>query len=335
MRAILIQLLLAVAASAFAQDCVPKFYNAEPRDSEWFYGAGKGGDAAAAREDALRHLAAKASGGAQAATDGTLAGWEQDDHGECGGAHYALVRIEQERVKRNIAQSRNKKEVKPDPAAAPTVVTNNIHNHVNNITLAPPSAERPYILLIIFLGFVVACIALAYRPKTVGYFYKPPSSGTAPVAVATESSLREKFKAAPRQTQKQAIGEIAKLGMPEYFRVHKGEGTCRPVPGTPDLLQAGVLELLRPYAAGGWKITWEDDAGFAVSIKDRLVMGFGFFLYASDEPGSTDCEILYGISAPIEDLYRNQMEEGLHQGLPWVVQAAAGRLSAAKSKEQA
>jgi len=98
---------------------------------------------------------------------------------------------------------------------------------------------------------------------------------------------------------------------------------------------AGALQLLRPYAAGGWKVTWDDDAGFAVSVKENLVMGFAFFLYASDEPGSTDCEILYAISAPIDDSYRPQMEEGLHQGLPWAVSAAAGSLGAARSKDQA
>jgi hypothetical protein len=261
-----------------------------------------------------------------------LAGWEQDDHGECGAAHYALVRIEQARVKMNrAAEPPGKKQ-----EMAGGIVNNNIvSNNVNNITLGPPPAEHLYILLVLFLGFAVACIALVYRPKVVSFFYKAPGSGGARAPAAADSSLREKFKPVPRQTQKEAVGEIAKLGLPGYFRVHKGEGTCRPVPGSADLLQAGVLELLRPYAAGGWKVTWEDASGFAVSAKENLVMGFAFFLYASDESGSTDCEIIYEVSAPIEDAYRTQMEEGLHQGLPWIVQAAAGRQAAARSKDPA
>jgi len=330
MRIALTLLLSAWTASALAQDCVPHFYNAEPRDADWFYGAGKGADASAARADALRHLAVKAAGGTAAVDDGTLAGWEQDDHGECGATHYALVRIEQDRVKRNLAGLK-----KDDKTGGLVVTNNNISNNVNNITLAPPPAERSYTLLIIFLGFAVAIVALVYRPKMVSYFYKPPGSAVARAAVSAASSLTARFKAVPRQTQKDAIGEIAKLGLPEYFRVHKGEGTCRPVPGSPELIQAGALQLLRPYAAGGWKVTWDDDAGFAVSVKENLVMGFAFFLYASDEPGSTDCEILYAISAPIDDSYRPQMEEGLHQGLPWAVSAAAGSLGAARSKDQA
>jgi hypothetical protein len=330
MKLILALLLSAWTAPAIAQDCVPKFFNSEPRDSEWFYGAGKGADASAAREDALRHLAVKASGGLAALDDDSLAGWEQDDHGECGGTHYALIRIEQDRVKRNLASGL--RAVKAAGSAVPTVVNNNISNNVNNISLPPPPAERPYVLLVIFLGFVVACITLAYRPKVVSYFYKAPGSGGARAPSAADSSLRERFKAVPRQPHREAVSEIAKVGLPAYFRAHKGEGTCRPVPGSAELLQAGILELLRPYAAGGWKVTWEDAAGFAVSAKANLVMGFAFFLYASDEPGSTDCEILYEVSAPLEDSYRTQMEEGLHQGLPWTVQAAAGRMGAARSK---
>jgi len=65
-------------------------------------------------------------------------------------------------------------------------------------------------------------------------------------------------------------------------------------------------------------------------------MGFAFFLYASDAPGNVDCEIIYEItSSAIADSYRNQMEEGLHQGLPWAVQAAAGRMGAARSEGRA
>jgi hypothetical protein len=331
MRFLLAQVLLIFAAPAFAQDCVPHFFNVEPRDSEWFYGAGKGPDASAAREDALRHLTIKASGGKAALSEGTLAGWEQDDHGECGALHYALVRIEKDRVRKNIAEA-------PPPPPPPKsegerlAVINNINNNVSNITLAP--AERPYGILLGLLAFVLACLALIYRPRVVSYFYKAPGSAGAR-APSTASSLREKFKAAPRQSQKAAMAEIASAGLPQYFRVHKGEGTCRPVPGSPELLHAGVLALLRPYAAGGWKIDSEDNALFAVSVKENLAMGFAFFLYASDEPGSTDCEIVYEISALIEDAYRNQMEEGLHQGLPWAVQAEAGRQGAARSKKGA
>ena len=319
--------LLLMAGSVFAQDCVPHFFNAEPRDAEWFYGSGKGPDASAARADALRNLTIKASGDKAALSEGTLAGWEQDDHGECGAVHYALVRIQKDRVLKNIAAA--------PPAKAEgerLVVNNNISNNVNNITLPP--AERPYGLLFGLLAFLLACWAFVSRPKATSYFYRAPGSGGAR-APSTASSLKEKFKAVPRQSQKEAMAEIASVGLPQYFRAHKGEGTCRPVPGSPELLQAGVLALLRPYSAGGWKITWEENAGFAVSVKENLTMGFAFFLYASDEGGSTDCEILYEISALIEDSYRTQMEEGLHQGLPWSVQAAAGRQGAARSQEQA
>ena len=109
MRTLLAPLLLAWCASAFAQDCVPRFYNSEPRDSEWFYGAGKGSDAAAARADALKHLAVKATGGEGVLPAQALAGWEQDDHQECGATPYVLARIENDRVRSNLLAGRRHK----------------------------------------------------------------------------------------------------------------------------------------------------------------------------------------------------------------------------------
>jgi hypothetical protein len=321
-------LLLSVcAASALAQDCVPRFFNSEPRDAEWFYGAGKGADASAARDDALRRLAIKAAGGERVLPPEALAGWEQDDHGECAGTHYALARIEQARVRRNLAGTKIKPDVAPAAVAASTIV-NNVSTVNNNVTVTPPE-EHHYLLIAIFLGFLVAIVALASHPRTAPYFYKPP--GSAGVAIPSSWTLSSKFKAAPRQAQIDAVGEIAKVGLPAYFHAHKGEGTCQAVPGAPEIVKAGVIELLKPYAAGEWKVTEEEEACFAVMTKPGLIMGYAFFLYTSDQRGSVDVEILYAISASLENSMRAQMEASLHQALPWQVQAAAGKLASAKS----
>lgn len=80
-------LAVAVAANAGVVNCVPAFYRSLPRDASYYYGAGRGDTAAAARADAVHALASQA-----VVTDG----WEQDDHGVCDGVYYALVRVEKE-----------------------------------------------------------------------------------------------------------------------------------------------------------------------------------------------------------------------------------------------
>lgn len=319
--------------SAFAVDCIPLFYRSEPRDSEWFYAAGKGADASQARDNALRRLGVKATGRDGAATDGALAGWEQDDHGECAGFFYALVRIEQERVRRNRASGAKN----PQPSAQSGQVSeiiNNIDNRVNNVTLAPP--ERHYTLVAIFLGFLLACLTFVYRPTSaIAFLYRSAGGRLAPTpAVVTGRWLTTRFKPVARQTQKISADELARLGLPKYFHVHKGEGICRPVPGSAELLLMGIQEQLRSYYAGEWTVTTEGDAVFCVMAKPNynFVMGMAFFLYGSDTPGNTDCEILYANSSPtLEDSLRAQQEEVLHQGLTWYVQVAAGKMSAANS----
>ena len=82
------------------------FYKAEPRDDEWFYGAGKGLDSGSARDDALKHLLDKIGGGDASVPREVLSGWEQDDRGQCGGVRYALVRIRNSRARANLADAR-------------------------------------------------------------------------------------------------------------------------------------------------------------------------------------------------------------------------------------
>jgi len=346
MRGILLaQSLLVFAALAFGQVCVPTFYNCEPRDSEWYYGTGKGSDAQAARTDALSHLFVKVSGGQADIPMGVLAGWEQDDHGECRGAHYALVRIEKERAKRNMADALRRRGSQAKPEEVPkSVVVNNI-----NITQTPDHQAAPekdrdlkyFILLVIFLCFIIGSIALLSSPKA-GTPAPAPMKGSIDVRPEPKPrpqaprvcELSESFQAVARQPQAEAMSEIARTGIPAYLRAHKGEGTCKSISGSEDLVKKGVGEMAKRYEAQGWKLTAEKWAYFAVLAKEKIAMGFGFFFYASQRPGYTDCEVLFGIGAPVEDSYRVQMEEGLHQGLPWMVQAAAVQEGAAKSREE-
>lgn len=69
-------------------ECMPSFYVRLPRDSVWFYGAGKGTTVSEAREKALDALALQA-GGVDA-----ISGFEQDDAAACAGAAYVMVRVE-------------------------------------------------------------------------------------------------------------------------------------------------------------------------------------------------------------------------------------------------
>jgi hypothetical protein len=143
--------------------------------------------------------------------------------------------------------------------------------------------------------------------------------------------LRERFQAVTRQPQSEAISEIARTGIAAYLKAHRGEGTCRSISASEQLVKDGVAEMASRYQAQGWKASSQEWSSFAVFAKGSLSMGFGFFLYASERPGCTDCEILYAIGAPVEDDYRAQMEVSLHQGLPWTVQAEAARQGAART----
>lgn len=89
---------------AFSQECPPALYNSLPRDSEdWFYGAGKGVDAEAARQDALKNLIFQATGGGGGLPAEAFASLQQDHHDECRGEHYVLVRIKRSDVKRVLS----------------------------------------------------------------------------------------------------------------------------------------------------------------------------------------------------------------------------------------
>lgn len=91
-----------------AQDCIPSFFNTDHRDSEWYYGVGKGPDAGEGRKDALRQLYLKISGGGESLPAEVVAGWEQDDHRECQGIYYVMVRIEKSQINRNRAELKSR-----------------------------------------------------------------------------------------------------------------------------------------------------------------------------------------------------------------------------------
>lgn len=82
----------AARTSANDMDCLPGFYLRLPRDSTWYYGAGKGTTVAEARQKAVDALALQA-GGAEA-----VSGFEQDDAAVCAGAAFILVRVEKAAV---------------------------------------------------------------------------------------------------------------------------------------------------------------------------------------------------------------------------------------------
>ncbi len=342
-RLALALLLLGAGARAAAQDCVPGFYNSEPRDSTWYYGVGKGADASLARKDALAHLLLKVSGGEPDVPAEALAGWEQDDHGECRGVHYVIDRIEKDRARANLARIRERKNAArpPDAAPAPAApVPVVVHNNIT-VPGAPPAPRDDLKLLLLAACFVLALAAFvalkrrdAYAP-VVGPSRDVVSEPKPRDAVKRDGALKLKFAAVARQPQAEAMSEIALSGALAYLKAHRGEGTCKSVPGHEELVRAGTREMAYRYDAQGWTVSSEPWSFYAVKADDGVAMGFGFFLYASALPGYVDCEILFAIGAPVESAYRKQMEEGLHEGLPWAVQAAVTRLGAAKTREDA
>ncbi len=338
--ALLAALFLAGGVRALAQDCVPSFYNAEPRDADWYYGAGKGADADAARQDALDHLFLKVAGGEADIPRDVLAGWEQDDHGECRGVHYVIDRISKDRARRNMADALKRK---PSAAPAPAVSSTVLVNNINIAAPAPlPRDEdrglKYLVLLALFLAFLVAVIAFLRRSGPAPYVPGPSRdvvSDPKPRRPPPPSALKEEFAAVARQPQAEAMAEIATKGVLAYLKDHKGEGTCKSVPGTAELVFAGVEEMARRYQAQDWKVHSEKWSCFAVKADGGVAMGFAFYVYASKMSGYVDVEIFYAIGAGIQDSYRKTMEESLHQGLPWTVQAVAMRQGAARSRDDA
>lgn len=343
MRALLALLPLCAALAASAQDCVPAFYNAEPRDATWYYGVGKGADASLARKDALENLHLKVSGGQPGVPMDVLAGWEQDDHGECRGVHYVIDRIEKDRARANLARilDRSAKPRTAEAAPAPAAVTVN-----NSISLpAPPPARDDglkYFALAAAFAFGVSALALLRRHHGPAHAGPLPS---VPVdaeprprpAPSRDPALKERFAAVARQPQAEAMSEIARTGVLAYLKAHRGEGTCKSVAGAEAVVREGVKEMAYRYDGLelGWTVSSEPWAFYAIRVDGQSAMGFAFNLYASVMPGYVDCEILYAAGLPVENGYRREMEEGLHQGLPWAVQAAAARLGAARSREDA
>lgn len=336
-------LLLAAAGLAGAQDCVPAFYNAEPRDASWYYGVGKGADASLARQDALKNLHLKVSGGQPGVPMDVLAGWEQDDHGECRGTHYVIDRIEKERARANLARILEK-QPKAAPAPAPALPANVIVN--NAINLPPPAplpADSGLAYFALAAAFALGVTALVLRRRREPAAAALPGGPSLPVsadpkprpASRREGELRVKFAAVARQPQAEAMSEIARDGVLAYLKSHKGEGTCKSVPGSEEVVRAGTQEMAYRYDAMSWTVSSEPWAFYAIKSDDGAAMGFAFSLYASVLPGYVDCEILYAAGLPVENGYRREMEEGLHQGLPWAVQAAATRLGAARSRDGA
>ena len=80
-------LLLAVSASA--HDCVPFFFQAVPRDREYYYASASAPTADQARSAAVESLLI---------TAGYTTGYEQDDAARCDGISYVLVRIEKSKA---------------------------------------------------------------------------------------------------------------------------------------------------------------------------------------------------------------------------------------------
>ncbi len=252
MRILLAPLLLACATAAFAQDCVPRFYDSEPRDGEWFYGAGKGPDSQSARQDALKNLVIKATGGDPGVPAEALAGWEQDDHGQCRGQQYALVRIEQAVVKRNRAALRAKPPEKAAPKerferilkseAKPVIVNNNITVAPAPAAGAPPESDVKYVVLaVVFLAFIVAALALR-RPDVV------PASSPAPADAAPDFVRRADYQHALKEGGAASVG-VGQFRYAVFGRVGRGGGSDvylgqRDAP----LSERVVLKILR---AGG------------------------------------------------------------------------------------
>ncbi len=327
------------AARALAQDCVPHFYNAEPRDDQWYYGAGKGADSDAARAAALDHLLLKVSGGETDIPRDVTAGWEQDDHGECRGVHYVIVRIGQERARRNLTEALTRRQAATrTPQVSSPVVVNNI---TVTATVAPAAARaedkdlKYVVLAVVFLAFLIAIVASLRRPG------RPPDAPGPSLDVTGDpkprpapppSELTESFAPVARQPQAEAMAEIAAKGIPAYLKDHKGEGTCKSVPGTAALVFAGVQEMARRFGEQGWTVRSEKWSCTAVKA-DQVAMGFAYFVYASKMSGYVDVEVLYAIGAGIQDGYRKTMEESQHTGLPWTVQMLAMRQGAARSVE--
>jgi hypothetical protein len=87
------------------QGCAPPdFYEALPRDLDWYYGAGMSSDTANARDAAVGNLAKQVSGDLLSGS-GPLVGWEQDDYRRCDGVSYVLVRIGKEQAQKSINDS--------------------------------------------------------------------------------------------------------------------------------------------------------------------------------------------------------------------------------------
>jgi hypothetical protein len=139
-----------------------------------------------------------------------------------------------------------------------------------------------------------------------------------------------------RLSEDLAVIEVSHLGLPKYFQVHKGEGTCHPVTGPVELVLAAAQEQLRLWYGEDCRIITEDDAVFGIMTKPWLT-GVAYFVYGSDEPGHTDCEIIYasGLSLKDNSAYAKQ-EEILHQGLaPFLDTEAKKLLGAGQSASRA
>jgi hypothetical protein len=125
--------LLALAASAAAEDCAPpSFYTSLPRDRDYYYGVARDPDTDKARDQAIRNLGKQVTGevegwsqdkidevagpcqdkwevaarvGKLLPASALLSGWEQDAFERCGNFSYVLVRVEKDRVERFVRGS--------------------------------------------------------------------------------------------------------------------------------------------------------------------------------------------------------------------------------------
>ena len=175
---ILLGLMLSgISVGAGAQDCTPSFFNTEHRDSEWYYGVGKGSDAGEARKDALRQLYSKVSGGGTTVPAEALAGWEQDEYGECQGNQYVGVRIETARVKRNRAELKSRPQPSQNPPRSLPAVLSELEKlggrqkqnqqqsqqQTQSVTIHTTDMT-PVVVVVAILGMVLAFLAfIAHR----------------------------------------------------------------------------------------------------------------------------------------------------------------------------
>ena len=109
---------MSIASAADAQDCVPWWYEQPPRDGTWLYAVGKGVDSQAARDEAVARIMQRVSGLDPAASSElaqALLYLEPDDHQECGGIRYSMVRLELSRLERALANARATPRLRSDP----------------------------------------------------------------------------------------------------------------------------------------------------------------------------------------------------------------------------